>query len=693
MQRFATKQGWRYPPGASVTSGGVNFSVFSRHASGMELLLYERRDSPEPFQTITLDPDVNRTFFFWHIFVEDLPIGVHYTWRADGPDDTFRLGLRFDKNVELLDPWARSVTTSFWDRRRTSPETGKSMRAAVVDDSYDWEGDRRLEHPLENCIIYEMHVGGFTRHPSAQVANPGTFSAIIEKIPYLKELGITDVELMPVMAFDEQDVPLAAHELGLKNYWGYSPHSLFCPHPGFCASPEAGAGMREFRDMVKALHRAGIGVILDVVFNHTAEAGEDGPTINFKGLGNDTAYHLDPSDRRVYRDYTGCGNTLNCNHPLMAAFIVGCLEFWVRDMHVDGFRFDLASVLARGEDGSPLPHAPVLWSIEFSDDLIHTKIIAEAWDAAGLYQVGAFPGFRWAEWNGRYRDVVRRFIRGEKGFAGEVATRLAGSSDLYQPQGRLPINSINFVTCHDGFTLNDLVSYNQKHNNANGDGNRDGTNENLSWNCGFEGRTRDRDVLLLRRRQAKNFVAILLLSQGVPMILSGDEVLRTQRGNNNCYCQDNELSWFDWTLTEENREMLRFVRLMIAFRKRHPCLMRNRFLTGRVRQGDRLPDVSWHGIRLNEPPWNDPDSQFLAFTMAATAPMEEDIHVMMNMSEHSAAAELPYLPGRKWFRAADTSRSSPWDAVDPSEQPAIKETPYTVPPHSVVIFESRPETR
>jgi isoamylase len=492
------------------------------------------------------------------------------------------------------------------------------------------------------------------------------------------------------MAFDEQDVPPGAYEKGLKNYWGYSPHSFFCPHPGFCMFPESGNHLKEFRDMVKALHRAGIGVILDVVFNHTAEAGDDGPTINFKGLDNDTAYHLDPNDRRVYKDYTGCGNTFNCNHPLVAAFIIGCLEFWVREMHVDGFRFDLASVLARGEDGSPSLHAPTPWNIEFSDELVNTKIIAEAWDAAGLYQVGAFPGFRWAEWNGRYRDVVRRFVRGDKGLVGELATRLAGSSDLYRSQGRLPINSINYVTCHDGFTLNDLVSYNRKHNEANGDENRDGTDDNLSWNCGREGKTDDPHVLSLRQRQAKNFIAILLLSQGVPMLLAGDEALRTQRGNNNCYCQDNEISWFDWTLTVRNSDMLRFVGLMIAFRKRHPCLMRNRFLTGRINDGRRLPDVSWHGTALNEPAWDDPDAQFLAFTLAATAEGEEDIHVLMNMAEESAKADLPALPGRTWYLAADTSCSSPKDIMDPADQAALKGTDYLASAHSVVVFESRP---
>ncbi|MBM3301663.1 MAG: glycogen-debranching protein, partial [Deltaproteobacteria bacterium] len=440
----------------------------------MELFLYESWDSAVPFQIVRLDPVENRTYFFWHVFVEELPAGIHYTWRIDGPGDTTRTGFRFDREVGLLDPWARGVTHDLWVRKRAEAfETRQktSMRSIVVGDDYDWEGDRPLNHPLENSIIYEMHVGGFTRHPSSKVKHPGTFAALVEKIPYLQELGITDVELMPVMAFDEQDVPDGAFSRGLRNYWGYSTHSFFCPHPGYCVSPRTGTHVHEFRDMVKALHRAGIGVILDVVLNHTAEGGADGPTINFKGMANEIFYHLDPTDRRQYRDYTGCGNTLNCNHPLVAQFILQCLEYWVREMHVDGFRFDLASVFVRGEDGNPMNHAPVVWNIEFSDVMAETKLIAEAWDAAGLYQVGAYPGFRSAEWNGRYRDVIRRFVRGDKGLICEVATRLAGSSDLYQPSGRLPINSVNFVTCHDGFTLFDLLSYDNKHNEANGEGN------------------------------------------------------------------------------------------------------------------------------------------------------------------------------------------------------------------------------
>lgn len=714
MKQFRIRQGWRYPPGATVDPDGTNFSVFSRHATSAELLLYERSDSSAPFQVIELDPDWHRTFFTWHVYVEGLPPGVHYTWRVDGPQDTRHTGFRFNKDVELLDPWARGVTDTLWNRRGQRIQSGligQSMRAVVVDDTYDWEDDCPVNHPMERSIIYELHVGGFTRHPSAQVSHPGTFAAIIDKIPYLKDLGVTDVELMPVMAFDEQDVPDRAFRLGLKNYWGYSTHSFFCPHPGYCRSPEKGTHVNEFRDMVKAFHKAGMGVILDVVFNHTAEGGDDGPTISFKGLSNEIAYHLDPNDRRLYLDFTGCGNTLNCNHPAVARLIVSCLEYWVSEMHVDGFRFDLASVMARGEDGQPLSSPPVLWNIEFSDDLVYTKIIAEAWDAAGLYQVGAFPGFRWAEWNGRYRDVVRRFVRGDKGLVAEVATRMSGSSDLYQADGRLPINSINFVTCHDGFTLYDLVSYNEKHNEANVEQNRDGVSENLSWNCGEEGEADSLDILALRRRQAKNFIAILLLSQGVPMLLAGDEVLRTQKGNNNAYCQDNEISWFDWTLTEANADMLDFIKGMIAFRKRHPCLMRNRFLTGKNgvivdrdgkessesgkggrQSGKRshLPDVTWHGVKLDEPLWHDPDAQVLAFTLAAAAEEEENIHVMLNMSETSHIMQLPKVEGSTWYRALDTAEARPGDICRPADQPAVHRTAYHVRPRSVVALESRP---
>ena len=688
---YTTNPGFTYPIGSQLEPNGVNFSIFSRHATWVELLLFDQPDSLEPFQVVVLEANVNRTFFAWHVFIEGLPVGTWYNWRMDGSNNTRETGLNFDKDKHLLDPWARVVSDKLWDRKTAclpGDNGNSSMRSMVVDESYDWDGDKPITLHQENAVIYELHVGGFTRHASAKVNDPGTFTGLIGKIPYLKELGITHVELLPVMAFDEQDVPFGTAALGLKNYWGYSTHSFFSPHPGYCVTPEQGTHLQEFRDMVKALHQAGIGVIMDVVFNHTSEAGADGPVINFRGIGSSIFYHLDTSDKSVFRDYTGCGNTVNANHPLVSNFIINCLEYWVEEMHVDGFRFDLASALARGENGEPLHDPPVLWGIELSEKLSGTKLIAEAWDAAGLYQVGSFPGYRWAEWNGRYRDVIRRFVRGEKGLIAELATRLSGSSDLYKFQDRLPINSINFVTCHDGFTLYDMLSYNDKNNQANGEDNRDGSNDNLSYNWGVEGETRDAAILALRQQQAKNVIAILLLSQGVPMLLAGDEVLNTQNGNNNGYCQDNELTWFDWNLTRENKEMLRFVKHMIALRKRHPTLMRRRFLTGDYNDARGIADITWHGPSIDDPLWEDPDAQVLAFTLAAFAEGEADLHIMLNMSDMQVNMELPVVHGRNWRLAVDTSRSSPQDIIQPQNQTSFERHIYQVEARSVVVLES-----
>ena len=684
--------GRRYPPGAVVEDDGVNFSVYSRHATGAELLLYETAASPEPFQVIRLDPRINHTFFSWHVLVEDLPPGTHYTWRMEGPHDPQGHGWRFDPAVELVDPWARAINVAHWNRRRRQHEgvvPHDSPRAIVLAEEYDWEGDAPLRCPTEEIIVYELHVGGFTRHPSSGVRHPGTFLGLTEKIPYLRELGITHVELMPVMAFDEQDVPEAVWGAGLSNYWGYSTFGFFSPHPGFCVTPELGTHRREFRDMVKALHKAGIGVILDVVFNHTSEGGADGPTLTFKGFGNETFYCLDSLDKGLYLDFTGCGNTVNANHPLVTNFILDALEYWVREMHVDGFRFDLASAMARDADGRPMANPPVLWGIELSDTLAASKIIAEAWDAAGLYQVGTFPGYRWMEWNGRYRDSIRRFVRGDPGLVPEVATRLSGSSDLYQANLRKPINSVNFVTCHDGFTLWDLVSYNRKHNLANHEGNRDGTNDNLSWNGGVEGETEDAEVLALRRRQAKNLLALLFLSQGVPMLLAGDEVLRSQWGNNNAWCQDNETGWLDWSLMERNESMLRFVRGLIALRKRHPSLRRRHFLSGQRPEGSEFNDIRWHGVELDTPEWDDPENQVLAFTLGPASPDEEPLHVMINMSDRAKCFALPELKSRHWHVALDTGRASPTDVLDPAGQIRVTGDRHLVRSRSILAVEGR----
>ncbi len=547
-------------------------------------------------------------------------------------------GFAINRNKVLIDPYALGNTNTLWNRADAcgpNDNLATSMRSVVIDVAdYDWEGDRPLDQPMNEMVIYEMHVGGFTRHPSSGVAHPGTFSAVVEKIPYLKELGVTAVELLPVMEFDNKEMLRMKPDGSgpLVNYWGYSTVSFFAPESSYCVSPEQGAHIREFRDMVKALHRAGIAVILDTVFNHTSEGNHLGPTINFKGFCNEIAYHLVPSDRQYYMDYSGCGNTVNCNHPVVQKFIVECLEFWVKQMHVDGFRFDEGSILSRGEDGVPMVHPPVVWSIELSESLLDAKIIAEAWDAAGLYQIGYFPGYRWAEWNGRFRDDIRRFVRGDPGLVGAVASRIGGSSDIYQTSGHLPINSVNFVTCHDGFTLNDLVSYNAKHNEANGEDNRDGINDNLSWNCGAEGESDDPAVEALREPPDPQLRRHPAAGPGrAHDPLPGDEIRHTQKGNNNAYCQNNEISWFDWqSAAEASRDLFRFWKLMIDFRKRHPAIHRSRFFDGKV--NDRgLPDVSWHGCQLLHPGWDDPNARALAFTLAGFGGEDADLHVMLNM--------------------------------------------------------------
>jgi glycogen operon protein len=667
----------------------VNFCVFGRHATRVELLLYDAADGAEPFQRIVLEPERHRSFHFWHVFVEALPPGMFYSWRVDGPSDTAATGRRFDPRRELVDPWAKAVTDAAWDRRRaTDPaDPGPASCRGIVSGAPPRPRGGAAQLPLDCAVIYELHVGGFTRHPSSGVHSPGTFAGLVEKIPYLRELGVTHVELLPVMAFDEQEVPPGAAARGLRNYWGYGTHSFFSPHPRYCGQPAR--AVEEFRELTDAMHEAGLGVILDVVLNHTAEGGADGPTMNFKGLANDVFYHLDPADRRRYLDYTGCGNTVNCNHPLVTAFIVHCLEYWVEQMGVDGFRFDLASVFARGQHGEIMSDPPLPWAIESSRTLARCPLIAEAWDAAGLYHVGAFPGMAWAEWNGRYRDVMRRFVRGDPGLTGEVATRIAGSSDLYADDGRLPGNSINFVTCHDGFTLHDLVSYDGKRNLGNGEDNRDGTNDNASWGCGADGPTADASVQALRLRQARNHLALLMLSRGVPMLLAGDEVLRSQGGNNNAWCQDNEVSWLDWSLSATRRDMLRYTRELVALRRRHPCLTANRFFAGRELPGRGLPDVTWHGARLDAVPWHDAGARLLRFTIVGLDPGEPDLHVICNMQDRAEELELPVVPGRRWHRALDTHLSPPQDIVPPNGQRPHDDRRYVAGPRSVVVLEAR----
>ena len=536
------------PLGATVKTGGTNFSLYSRHASRVDLLLFDREDDHAPSRVIPIPPE-NRKYHYWHVFVPGIESGQIYGYRVDGPSDPAQ-GLRYDATKVLLDPYGRAVVVPMEYDRAAAAAPGDNaataMKSVVVDTSiYDWEGDLPLGRSSARTIIYEMHVRGFTLHPNSGVAESkrGTYAGVIEKIPYLRDLGINAVELLPVFHFDPDDCTP-----GRKNYWGYAPISFFAPHPQFSSCRDRLGPVSEFRDLVKALHRAGIEVILDVVFNHTAEGDERGPTLCFRGIDNPTYYILENGGSR-YANYTGCGNTLNANHPVVRRMIVDSLRYWVEEMHVDGFRFDLASILARDSSGYPLQNPPVLWDIETDPSLAGTKFIAEAWDAAGLYQVGSFVGDAWQEWNGKFRDDVRDFFRGEPGSLRRAADRMVGSPEIYGHEQREAEQSVNFVTCHDGFTLNDLVSYNGKHNDANGEDNRDGCNDNRSWNCGVEGPTDDQAIERLRNRQVKNFLTVTLMSLGVPMILMGDECRRTQRGNNNAYCQDDEISWFDWALS------------------------------------------------------------------------------------------------------------------------------------------------
>ena len=652
--KYEISRGSAHPLGATPDKGGVNFSVFSEHATEVELLLFESHDAKQPFQTIFLDPKRHNSFHFWHVYAKGLKPGICYAYRVDGPHDPSN-GHRFDKKKILIDPYARALTSELWQRDKAiGPEDNLeySMRSVVVEsEKYNGELDKPPRIPMSKTIIYELHPGGFTKSPTANVPHPGKFYGIIEKIPYLKELGVTAVELMPVMDFDSSDIRGAGGGK-LRNYWGYGTIGYFAPENSYCVLAREGSHVREFRDLVKALHKAGIEVILDVVFGYSGEGDQNGPTISMKGLDNSIYYLLSPANKEYYMNFSGCGNTLKANHPIVAKFITDCLEYWVREMHVDGFRFDEGSILSRDEFGNPMLHPPVLWNIELSAVLKNVKIIAEAWDAAGLYQVGKFPGYRFAEWNGHYRDDIRRFVRGDNGMIGIVAERICGSPDLYESSGRLPSSSINFISSHDGFTLYDLVSYSSKHNEANGNNNTDGADENFSANYGAEGPADNKEINDLRDRQIRNFLTILLLSRGVPMLSMGDEVKRTQKGNNNTYCQDNEISWFDWEAVRKNSSLLEFVKKLIRFRQDHFELTSNQYLTGEL-NSKGLPDVTFHGCKLHAPGFDDSSSRVLAITFAGQLD-REDIHLAMNMSEQDLEFEIPKIVGRSWRKKIDT---------------------------------------
>jgi isoamylase len=702
--KYRIEPGYSHPLGAIPDRDGVNFSVFADRATSLELLLFDHPDDLEPVLTIQLDPIMHKTFHFWHVFIRGLQPGKYYAYRVNGWQDLYGRGDRYAHSKVLIDPYARGNSDLLWNRVDAcglQDNLATSMRSVIVDTSgYDWEGDQPLKRPMNETIIYEMHVRGFTRSSSSHCRYPGTFAGVIEKIPYLQELGITAVELLPIFDFDQREVhgrnPLTGGPL--VNYWGYDPVSFFAPEGSYCTTSDASQHINEFRDLVKALHRADIEVILDVVFNHTSEGNHQGPIISFKGFANSSYYLLSPWDRQYYMDYSGCGNTLNCNHPVTEKFIADVLEYWVTEMHVDGFRFDEAVILTRDESGFPVLHPPVVWQIELSEVLADTKLIAEAWDAAGLYEVGYFPGYRWGEWNGRYRDVLRSFMRGDHGYregkalVGRVADVIAGSADIFEANDLLPINSVNFITAHDGFTLNDLVSYNYKHNEANGEGNRDGNDENLSWNCGWEGPTEKAEVEELRERQIRNFAAILMVSQGVPMFVAGDEMRRSQQGNNNAYCQDNEVSWLDWSLLEKHHTVFRFFKELIAFRKRHSLLQRRHFFSGQVNSRG-LADISWHGCRMHQPGWYDPASRVLAFTLGGTQEGERaddtDIHVIINMEWEDLDFDLPPLAERHWYRVLDSALPAPHDIVEPGGEIPVENRLYCAKKHSVVVLISR----
>jgi glycogen operon protein len=684
MDAAKIAQGHSHPLGATCLPDGVNFCVYAKHATQVELLLFDKADDAHAKQTILFDPAINRTYDYWHVFVEGVTSGQIYGYRVTGPYDPSR-GLRYDPQKLLVDPYAQAVANSAKYSRHAAIAIGdnssSAMKSVVVDfnDAYNWEGDRPLERPFFDSVIYELHVGGFTRNPNSGVApaERGTYAGLIAKIPYLVDLGIKTVELMPVQQFDAQAAPQGT------NYWGYQPVAWFAPHAAYSSQRDVLAPVNEFRDLVKALHRANIEVILDVVFNHTAEGDERGPTLCFRGFDNPTYYILDPQNPARYLDDTGCRNTINGNESVVRRMILDCLRHWVECYHVDGFRFDLAASLSRGEDGVPLARPPILLDIEADPVLAGTKIIAEAWDAAGLYQLANFGCDRWAVWNGQFRDHVRRFVKSDAGMVGTLADNIVGSANLFQHHKRLPSRSVNYITAHDGFTLNDLVTYNDKHNEANGEQNRDGTDDNLSWNCGVEGPTTDPNVEKLRQQQIKNFLTILFFSEGRPMLLMGDEVRRTQLGNNNAYCQDNPISWLDWDNLIRHGDLYRFMRGLIQFHQQSPIFRDSRFWGT-----PSASKIIWHGQQLHQPDWSD-ESRTLAYELFHEE-TREHLHIILNAYWEPLEFELPATaPDHAWCRLVDTAQNSPQDYCDPPLAVADQRS-YPCQARSSVVFVSLP---
>ena len=671
--------------GVTYTEEGANFCVYGHLAKSVELLFFDHKDSPLANQIFKLDEVKNRTAYYWHIFVKGVKPGQLYAFRVDGP---YRKSspAKFKPEKLLLDPYGLLVARGDNFCREAAIKPGsnidKCLKSVVVDiDDYDWEGDEHPRNSFSSTVIYEMHVAGFTRHPSSGVSDDkrGTYAGLIEKIPYLKDLGITAVELLPVYQFDPSE-----HHAGLVNYWGYSPVSLFSVHREYSSDQSMLGPINEFRDMVKALHTAGIEVILDVVYNHTAEGDENGPTLSFRGFDND-AYYIMCADKKHYMNFSGCGNTLNGTHSVVRRMILDSLHFWVEKMHVDGFRFDLASILSRDESGMPMLSPPTLWSIDTDPILSSVKLIAEAWDAGGLYEVGNLAGKRWREWNGHFRDDVRGFVRGDSGLVGRFAERLIGSPDIYGHHDLEPDKSINFITCHDGFTLHDLVCYNDKHNMANGEHNRDGCSNNYSWNHGIEGPTDDPKINQLRLQQIKNLMTINLISLGTPMILMGDEVAHTQSGNNNGYCQDNPDFWFNWNNLKKNRDLLDFTKLLIKQRKKLATVHFNEdnraSLTEIIKEKGT---TTWHGVKIGDPDWADHDS-----AIALVSKHAEDDHVTymaFNAYWENLTFELPVAPNGKWLRILDTSLKSGQDILLEENGVPVKGKDYLVAARSMVIL-------
>ena len=711
---FTINTGKPLPLGAVLHEDGVNFAIFSRHATAVTLILFESAAQDSPYVEIPLDREKNKTGDVWHCLIHGITAGHCYLYRVDGAYQPEQ-GLRFNPHKALIDPYAKALTrVDKWDLMKCkgydpkAPTKDLSLsrednllylpRCIVIDDNdFDWQGDAPLNYPLRFSVLYETHVKGLTAHPGSGVQHPGTYLGVIEKIPYFKELGITSLELLPIQEFNEFEIPRINPRTGkpLTNYWGYSTVAFFAPKESYAADRSPGGQVKDFKLMVRELHKAGIEVILDIVFNHTAEGNEEGPTFSFRGLDN-PIYYILSENKRFYQNFSGCGNTVNCNHPVVRSFIINCLYYWVIEMHVDGFRFDLGSILGRDQQGRLMEYPPMLERIAEDPVLSSTKIIAEAWDAGGAYQVGWFPGGRWAEWNDRYRDNIRRYWRGDARETRHLATRLSGSSDLYLRDGRKPFHSINFITSHDGFTLKDMVSYSDKHNEDNGEKNRDGSDHNNSYNYGSEGETLDPVLEKLRERQLKNFFATLLVSLGTPMILGGDEIGRTQNGNNNAYCQDNAISWYDWSLLKKNKGLFRFVKEMIAFRRQHPSFMRPEFYTGHAGTYNAIPDISWYNEKGVTPEW-DRIGYSLGLQIngrQADVTRDKDVSdffIMLNAGLDSVTFTIPPAAGRTpWYRVVDTSLSSPQDILPAgSEEPLGTSAKYKVKARSMVILISK----